>query len=432
MDAETSYTWHDHGGNQVNLILYYGKEKGIFMMMGSRERVLTALQHKEPDRVPLTFGGTASSFTDNAYFRLKEYLGIKGDVKPYRYGHTGNMYDDRILEALGTDYRYLVLTYPDDSHITYLSEDSYLDDWGIRIQNIGGYSSRVGHPLMGATLDDLERYPWPDPRSPNAPDLARGLSDRAKYLYEEVDCAIVARAAMSASFLEYGAWLCGYEEFVVRLKIDRQFAERLIEKILNVQLALYDLLLENTAQYVHIVETAEDYGSQTSLLISPNTYREMIMPARKKLNAFIKSRAPHTKILHHTCGAVSKLIPDLIESGIDILNPIQPLATGMESKQIKDMWGKMICFDGGIDTQYSLTADIAAVEAEVAARILALAPGGGYSLGPSNHIQEDVPPKHVVSLFEFASDHGRYPLNISRLEQIIINSSVIRQQESME
>ena len=386
---------------------------------GSRERVLKALSHNEPDRVPLSLGGTASSYTDEAYFQLKAYLGIQGDVAPYRYGHTGNYYDDRILEALGTDYRYLVLTFPDDTHLTYLPDGTFIDEWGIQNRDVDGYVSRVSHPLAGATLEDLDRYPWPDPRTLGRSQLARGLRERARYLYENVDCAIVARAPMSAAFLELGAWLCGYEEFLIRLKTDAPFAGKLIEKILTVQLAFYDLLLEGTAEYVHIVETAEDYGTQSSLLISPQTYREMIMPARQRLNAFIKSKAPQARILHHTCGAVADLIPDLLASGIDILNPVQPLATGMDSAALKARWGKQLCFDGGIDMQQALSGPLARVQVEVARRVLALGPGGGYSLGPSNHIQADVPPANVVALFDIARDLGRYPLDIPKLTGIV-------------
>jgi uroporphyrinogen decarboxylase len=187
---------------------------------------------------------------------------------------------------------------------------------------------------------------------------------------------------------------------------------------------MYDTLLEGVGEYVHIVETAEDYGTQTSLLISPETYREMIMPARKKLNAFIRSKAPYAKIYHHTCGAVSKLIPDLIDSGIDILNPVQPLATGMESAGLKAKWGKILFFDGGIDTQDAMPGTVKDVEVEVAKRILAFGPDGGYSLGCSNHIQEDVPPENVVALFEMAKELGRYPLDLPRLQRIIDNASV--------
>lgn len=390
--------------------------------MNSRERVLTALAHQEPDRVPVTLGGAASSFTDAAYFQLKDYLGIKGDIKPYRYGHTGTYYDDRILAALGIDYRYLMLTYPDDSHLTYLPDGSFIDHWGIRREERDGYVSRVGHPLAGASVEDLEDYPWPFP----SPRLAEGIQDRAKYLYEEVDCAIVVRAAMTTAFLENGAWLCGYEEFLMKLLLDKPFVTKLIEKVLEVQLAKYDLLLEGAGEYVHIVETAEDYGTQRSLLISPETYRELIMPARKKLNAFIKSKAPQAKIMHHTCGSVTKLIPDLIESGIDILNPIQPLAEGMESTNLKEKWGDQLCFDGGIDTQFALPGSLAELESEVARRILALAPGGGYSLGPSNHIQPDVPPGNVVALFDMARDLGQYPLDIPRLKKLAAQEEIAK------
>jgi uroporphyrinogen decarboxylase len=392
--------------------------------MGSRQRVLTALAHREPDRVPLSLGGTASSYTDEAYFKLKEYLGIRGDVMPYRYGHTGNYYDDRILEALGTDYRYLVLSYPDDSHLTRQGPNQHLDEWGVCVQEVDGYSSRVTHPLAGASLDDLERYPWPIPNRDQSRALTRGLPQRAKHLYEEVDCAIVARAAMSASFLEHGAWLCGYEEFLVRMKIDLPFATRLIEKILDVQMAMYRLLLDETGSFVHIVETAEDYGTQAGLMISPSTYRKMIMPARQKLNQFIKSLAPQAKILHHTCGGVAKLIPDLIASGVEILNPVQPSAHGMDPFQLKAEWGDQICFDGAIDTQYALPGPLAGLEAEVARRIAALGPRGGYSLGTSNHIQADVPPGNVVALFEFAKELGRYPLDLPRLNRLAAQEAI--------
>lgn len=391
--------------------------------MNSRERVLTTLAHHEPDRVPLSLGGTASSFTDKAYFQLKDYLGLKGEVKPYRYGHTGNYYDDHILEALGTDYRYLVLTYPDDSHLTYLADGTFVDEWGIRKKEVGGYVSRVGHPLADATLEDLDSYPWPDPYSADMRQLATGLHDRARYLSEETDCAIVARAAMSTAFLENGAWLCGYEEFLVKLMIDKPFAAKLIEKILQVQLGMYELLLDGVGEYFHIVETAEDYGMQSGLLISPAIYREMIMPARQRLNAFIKNKAPNARILHHSCGGVEALIPDLIASGIDILNPIQPSAVGMDSAHLKARWGNQLCFDGGIDMLQAIAGPLKGLEVEVARRILALAPGGGYSLGTSNHIQEDVPPRNVVALFEMAKDLGRYPLDRPRLAGIIQTAS---------
>ena len=180
--------------------------------MNHRERVLTALDHKEPDRVPLSLGGTASSYTDESYHRLKAYLGIEGDIRPYRYGHTGNYLDERIFDALDTDYRYLVLSYPDDSHLKWQSENTFIDDWGILRKSVDGYVSRIGHPLAGAGLEDLERHPWPDYTRIYPAGLKKELGERAAYLREKTDFAVVARAALSGTFLEYGAWLCGFEE----------------------------------------------------------------------------------------------------------------------------------------------------------------------------------------------------------------------------
>jgi uroporphyrinogen decarboxylase len=385
--------------------------------VNSRERVLTAISHREPDRVPLSLGGTASSYTDNAYRILKTHLGLEGDVKPYRYGHTGTYHDDRIHDALDTDYRYLVLSYKDDSHLIFEPDGSFTDEWGIRKKNVDGYVGRIGRPLKDATLDDLERHTWPDPYHIFC-GQKEALAKRAEFLSTKTDKAIVARSAMSTAFLENGAWMLGFEDFMVRLISDEPFSAKFIEKILNIQIAMYDIMLDGAGPYVHIVETAEDYGTSNSLLLSPHTYRKMIMPARKRLNAFISEKAPKAKILHHTCGAVARLIPDLIESGIDILNPVQPTSAAMDPAKLKAAWGDKICFDGGVDTTCALPGTVKQLEAEAARCILALAPGGGYSLGPSNHIQEDVPPQNVVLLYQIAKELGRYPLDLELLTKL--------------
>lgn len=390
--------------------------------MNSRERVLISLSHGEPDRVPLSLGGTASAYTDNAYRILKRHLGIQGDIKPYRYGHTGTYHDDRIHDALDTDYRYLVLSYPDASHLTRRPSGNFTDEWGVEKEDVDGYVGRVSAPLAGASVDDLDSYPWPDPYQIFV-GQKEALTKRAEFLHRDTDKAVVARAAMSSAFLENGAWMIGFEEFMIRLISDEPFVSKFIEKILEIQISMYDIMLDGAGSHVHIVETAEDYGTAGSLLLSPNTYRTMIMPARKRLNAFIKKKAPKAKILHHTCGAVAKLIPDLIESGIDILNPVQPCCNAMDAGKLNADWGKQICFDGAVDTTLALPGTAKQLEAEVARCILGLAPGGGYSLGPSNHIQEDVPPENVVLLYQIARDLGRYPLDIKLLTKIAEGTS---------
>jgi len=152
--------------------------------------------------------------------------------------------------------------------------------------------------------------------------------------------------------------------------------------------------------YVDIVETSEDYGTQNSMFLSPATYREMIMPRKKKINEVIRKLAPQAKILHHSCGAVRKLIPDLIETGIDILNPIQPGLPGMDPRELMEEFGSELCFCGGIDMQKALNGSFADIERDVQRCVDAMGFGGSYLIGTSNHIQSDTPPENVIHLFE--------------------------------
>lgn len=370
--------------------------------MTSRERVLKAINHEEPDRVPLYFGGTSSFLTDEAYFILKDYLGIKGDIQPYRVGHTGNYCDQRILEALDVDVRMVYMREPLD--VPRLDADTVLDDWGVPLKRVGGYGVRINPPLANASKEEIDAHPWPDPYDPRR---VEGLAEYAASLRKNTDKAIVARSPQAASFLEYGAWLRGMEQFMIDMLTNKEFTEKLLDKILELQIQFYDAFLTAVGQYVDIVETAEDYGTQNSLLISPKLFREVIKPRRKAINDFIKKKCPGVKILHHSCGAIEPIIEDLIETGVDILNPVQPLPN-MNPEEIKEKYGNRICLCGGINMQTLGVLDIKEVEQEVVLRINQMAKGGGYLFCTSNHVQVDTRPENVVALFDFARKHGWY------------------------
>jgi uroporphyrinogen decarboxylase len=372
--------------------------------MNSRERVLTALNHQQPDRIPIYFGGTSSFLTDRAYFLLKEYLGITGDVLPYREGHTGNIFDQRILEALDVDVRFVHLKKPANFQPQRIAEDTILDEWGIPLRTLDGYGVRVDPPLARAGIDDIGSHPWPDPFDPGR---TEGLAEYAATLRSGTDKAIVARSPQSASFMEYGCWLRGAEQFLMDLIADKAFTNRLLDKIQEIQIQFYDAMLSKVGQYVDIVETSEDFGTQTGLLISPQLFREMIKPRRQAINDFIRSKCPGVKILHHSCGAIEKIINDLIEIGVDILNPVQPLPN-MNPEQIKARYGCRITLCGGVDMQNTGLKDLGEVESEVKLRIKQMAAGGGYLFCTSNHVQSDLPPASVVALFENAHRFGAY------------------------
>ena len=183
--------------------------------MTSRERVLCALEHRQPDHIPVYFGGTSSFLSDEAYFRLKEYLGIRGDVDPYRKGHTGTIYDDRILEALGVDVRFLVYNLPNYGVREFVSEDRIIDEWGIPIVKSGEHWSRVEPPLADADAEEIAAYPFPVVPAENQ--RSAGLAERAKKLHEDNQYSVVARSLHSASFLELGCWLRGFEDLFCNL-----------------------------------------------------------------------------------------------------------------------------------------------------------------------------------------------------------------------
>ena len=188
---------------------------------------------------------------------------------------------------------------------------------------------------------------------------------------------------------------------------DPEFAHALIEKILTVQIEMYGYLLDQVGEYIDIVESGDDYGSQQSLLISPDAYREFIFPARKKLNQAIRQKAPQAKIYLHSCGAIADIIEDLIDCGVDILNPVQTSAAGMDPVTLKDKFGDRICFHGAVDTQKAMTGSVEQVEDEVKRLIDILGRDGGFILSSCNHIQSDIPPENVARMFEYAKEYSK-------------------------
>jgi len=377
-------------------------------ILSSRERVQKALNHQESDRVPFGFGGAPSFLTDEAYFKLKKHLGISGSVIPFRIGHTCNIFDQRIVEKLDGDYRFVHLKLPQESVTKRIDKNTIIDEWGIKLQMINGYGVRVSEPLANAAdVSDIKKYRWP---KSNEIGSVEGLREEAKDLFQNTDKFIVARAPITSSFMEIGGYLRGPENFLIDIISNKVLASALLDKLLEVQLELYDMFLTEVGPWVQEVEMAEDYGTNVGLFISPSLFREMIKPRRKQIIELIKNKAPQAKILHHSCGGVYEIIEDLIEIGVDILNPIQPLAKGMNSFKLKKEFGDRLCFDGGFDMIKAMPGSPDDVEKEVRRCMKELAPGGGYIFNTSNEIQRDTPPENVVLLSQLAKELGKYPI----------------------
>jgi uroporphyrinogen decarboxylase len=372
--------------------------------MTPRERVMAALAHKEPDRVPVDFMGTAGCLVDMAYFALLDHLGLEGEGREFRQGESVRHYDERVLQALDVDFRRVWMRPPANWQPPPMDEGLSMDEWGMIRKRLGSITPFINTPLEHATISDLDSYPWPNPYDPGR---VEGLADEARRLSETTDYAIAARAPLHGIY-DLAHRLRGMVAFIKDMVRDKPFAAALVRKITEVQMGFYEAYLDAVGPYVDVVETVDDYGSQQTLLISPALFDELIAPARAELNALIKRKAPQARVFLHSDGAIFKLIPHLIETGVEILNPVEPDAAGNDSKALKDAFGDRLVFHGHLDVKTALRGTLEEVRAEVRRVVDGMAAGGGYIMAPTNHLLEDVPPENIVEVFRYAHAYGRY------------------------
>ena len=286
----------------------------------------------------------------------------------------------------------------------------FVDEWGIEwhMPKEGGlYYDMRRHPMAGFSPEDaMRQWEYPDPT-----DMSRyvGMKEKAEECFRSGRAYILGRNA--AGILEVSLWVRGFEDLFIDMVANRKFAERLLDKVMEVKWNYWDIILDIVGENVLLISEADDLASQNGPLISPKLYRELIKPRHTQLFSMIKKKAK-TKvyIFFHSCGAVRELIPDLIESGIDILNPVQVSAAGMDTRELKREFGKDITFwGGGVDTQYVLPrGSKQEVVDEVKRRIEDLAPGGGFVFSAVHNIQGDVPPENIMAMWEALQKYGKY------------------------
>jgi uroporphyrinogen decarboxylase len=275
-------------------------------------------------------------------------------------------------------------------------------------KDTGYYSEIIRAPLEDLKTKDLENFSWPNPYDPGR---IKGLREKAKKLFENTGYAIKLTDPMNL-FNEISYMLRGFEKFMMDLVTNEKFVFTLVEKELELLIGFYGVALDAVGQYIQIVETSDDYGTQNGPMISPSMYRKFFKKPHRQLNDFIRSKTK-AKILLHSCGSVRAFVPDFIDVGVDVLNPIQPFAKDMNLKEIKKEFGKYLCFHGGIDIQQILPRGrIKDIEEHVKAVIDAMAVGGGYILAPTHNIQPDTPSENVIAMYEYAKEHGQYPINV--------------------
>ena len=379
--------------------------------MNSKERFLAAINHEVPDRVPLDLGGWVTTISAIAYNNVLKHLGINRERQVFDWLRQTVDPEEDLLERLGVDTRYVHIGKPQSWEFTPKRTERGLyvvDEWGCGFVKTPTtlYYNLIDSPLAKAKISDLDSYAWPDPRDPGYLD---GVAERAGKLAEEGRYAVIGDFAWETWYER--AWkLRGMEQFYMDMALNRDFIHAILDKTLELHLEFLDHVLSVCGEYLDVVIQGGDLAGQKTTLISPADYREFVKPRQAKAIEFIRSKT-HAKIFYHTCGAASSLIPDFIDVGIDILNPVQVRAHGMDAKILKDRFGDKICFWGGVDSQQVLpTGSPADVESEVRDLVRAMAPGGGLVVCSVHNIQADVPPENVLALYDSVAKWGTYPL----------------------
>ncbi len=381
--------------------------------MNSRERVTLALNHREADHVPLDIAGTGvSQIHLTAYTHLRKYLKLPDrQLNIIFLAEQLARFEADIADRLETDFVFVLPQAPSNFEVVMRDEGAYeafTDEWGIgwkKPKKGGFYYDMYHHPLANAeTLADFRAYQLPDP-----------LADqRYLNLRPEVEAArergkAVVLAGPGAGILEIYTWLRGYEQFYIDLALNHELVAYMLDRLVEFKQAYWARVLPDLGDLVDVACEHDDLAGQRALLFSPETYRTLVKPRHKKLFQFIKGHAP-VKLFYHTDGAVRPLIGDLIEAGMDILNPVQFTAANMELKSLKQEFGRDLVFWGaGVDTQGVLGSGTPEeVKADVQRNIEALAPGGGFIFATVHDIQANVPPENIMAMWAAWKSYGVY------------------------
>ncbi len=385
------------------------------MTMTPRERVLATLNHEEPDRVPIILGvSNATSIKMPTYQGIKKLLGIEApDEYIYEWPELGTAaIDEETMQRLRSDVRGVTDLEPE--HIRKRNRERephspYIDSWGSgQVEITPGHWFPGVHPMAEAsTIEEIESYPWPDMSDPTRIAHVRA---QARRLAEENQYAIMATPWLLFPF-ERAHAMQGMDVFLLNMGLNPDFAQALLEKILQVCKELMGPFLAELGNNVDIIKIGDDLGTQSSLMISPKMYRQFLKPIHADFIQFIKERTK-AKVFFHTDGDVFPLIDDFIEIGVDILNPIQTSAGRMaDLPELKKRYGKELVLCGAIDTHRVLPYGTPEeVRAEVRRVIEILGPGGGYMVASVHTIMDDVPPENVLAMVDAVEEFGRYPL----------------------
>lgn len=386
------------------------------MKLTPRERVLTSINHQEPDRVPIIIGtSNTTSMKYRPYAGLKKILGVDSPDKfIYDWPELGTVLPEEvILKRLHADARGILDLYPAwvyERNKTRPPHTPFIDDWGSGQTEVepGAWFPGI-HPMSEArTIAEIDQYPWPDMDDPTR---VAHIKEEARKLAEQKQYAIIGTPWLLFP-MERAFAMQGMDTFLLNLALEPDFAEALLKKIASLCKTLMGHFLDEVGENLDIIKIGDDIGTQESLLISPKMYRRILKPIHSDYIAFIKERTK-AKVFFHTDGDVFDLIPDFIEIGVDILNPIQTSAGKMSNlSELKSRFGKKLTFCGAVDTHHILPeGTVQDVRNEVKRVIEIMAPGGGFMVASVHTIMDEVPPENILAMVDAVEEFGKYPIH---------------------
>jgi len=382
--------------------------------MTSRERVLAALNFQTPDRVPIDLGGFQSGIHKKAYMDLLGYLGKDEEIVMLDPVQQLVRPSEEILEMLRVDFRYVTAKGPDSfdgtirqnfrkGELWYDLRDEFGVVWSMPDKQ-QLYMDISHHPLAEATLEDIASYPFPDGSDPSR---FEGVREEVLKIRDNTPYAV--STGIGGVVYETCWYLRGLERWFMDMMENPTFCETLLDRVLMFWLDYYTGFMKEIGDIIDVVMIGDDLAGQNGPLFPPEFYRSIVKPRQKKLVQYIRSLSP-AKIWYHSCGAVVEYIPDLMDNGVDILNPVQITAQGMDPKFLKENFGKELVFwGGGIDSQHILpfeSPDV--VRSHVKANMEAFKPSGGYVFNNVHNIQAGVPAENILAMYEAAYEYGAY------------------------
>jgi uroporphyrinogen decarboxylase len=382
--------------------------------MPPRQRVLAALNHQTPDRVPIDLGGNQTGIHKFAYQAVLEHLGLRDELVIMDAVQQLARPCQALLERFHVDTRYIaagaaadfqggIVTRQRGGRLWHDLTDEFGVTWSMP-DDRPYYMDISHHPLANATIDQLRDYPFPRGDDPGR---FAGLRQRALDLRNQTAYAVVG--GISGVVYEICWYMRGLEQWFIDLLTQPEFCEALLDQTLKFWMDWFRVFLDEVGDLVDVIMIGDDLAAQQGPLFRPKIYRRIVQPRHKQLVQYIRART-QAKIWYHTCGACVEYIPDLLDNGIHALNPVQISAVGMEPAVLKARFGDRLAFWGGaIDAQHALPcASPAEIREQVRENLRIWKPGGGYVFNNVHNIQAGVPPENIVALFDAAYEYGFY------------------------